>query len=355
MEVNFDLLISGCNTRCRHCYVNGGPGRNMPPEDALLCIEKLDELTAALPYNASMTLDNEPMNHPDIIKIIRTASSTKHIVNFHHGMTTGIALLNRKDRAEVMKAYVGCGMTEFGITLHGNAEHHDFIVRREGAHAASLAAAEFMRSYGAEIGVSLMLNRFFAEDAAEIDAALAALKPDCIYFAIPNYTPHANMPAFEPFRASMDTLSALRPRLKGWQQDADELFERAVNGSVSAVIGQLENGLKLRDLFEAPQNELYLCVHQDRRLYFGNTGVETLCLGDLKTLNIAGTAAFIANQPGNRDYGAFYDTAVLPKEEELIGALKRMPGDLIFSDAASVICRGLADMGIPTKIIDPRN
>ena len=232
MEVNFDLLISGCNTRCRHCYVNGGPGRNMPLEDALLCIEKLDELVAALPYNASMTLDNEPMNHPDIVKIIRAASAVKHIENFHHGMTSGIALLNRKDRAEVMKAYLGCGLSEFGITLHGNAEHHDFIVRRKGAYAASLEAARFMRSCGAQVAISLMLNRFFAEDAAEIDAVLTELKPDYIYFAIPNYTPHANMPDFEPYRASMDTLSALRPMLDGWQQDADELFERTVNGSV---------------------------------------------------------------------------------------------------------------------------
>ena len=48
MAINFDLLISGCNTRCRHCYVNGGPGPMMPAELALLCIEKLDTLAALL-------------------------------------------------------------------------------------------------------------------------------------------------------------------------------------------------------------------------------------------------------------------------------------------------------------------
>lgn len=353
MELNFDLLISGCNTRCRHCYVNGGPGRNMPLRDAILCIEKLDELTAALPYNASMTLDNEPMNHPQIAEIIRAASETKHIVNFHHGMTSGIALMNRKDRTEVMKAYLDCGCDEFGITLHGSAEHHDFIVRREGARSASLQAARFMRSCGARINVSLMLNRFFDEDAEEIDGILNGLQPDYIFFAIPNYTPHANMPGFESCRATMGTLLALRPRLEGWQQDTDELFERAESGTVRAVIDRLENGLKLKELFAAPQEELYLCVHQDRRLYVGNTGVETLLLGDLQSLNIAETAAFIDGLPGNRDYGAFYDMGILPDEAELIRALKRLPGDLLFSDEASVICRGLADLGTPTKILEP--
>ena len=351
MEANFDLLVSGCSTRCRHCYVNGGPGRNMPLRDALLCIEKLDELAAALPFSVSMTLDNEPMLHPDVIAIIRAASGTKHIKNFHHGMTTGIALIERKDRSDVMKAYLDCGCDEFGITLHGSAAHHDELVRRKGAHAASLSAARFMRSCGARLSVSLMLNRFFAEDADDIDAALRELRPDYIYFAIPNYTPHDNMPGFEPYRASMETLLALRPRLKAWQQDEEELFKTAENGSVRAAVRQLGAGVKLRELFAAPQEELYLTVHPDRRLYLGNTGAETLCLGDLKTLDIAGTAALIARQPGNRDYGAFYNTDVLPDESELIGALQRIPEDLLFSDMPSAICRGLADMGIPTILL----
>ena len=47
MEINFDFLLSGCNTRCKHCYVNGGPGSMMKSEDALLFIEKLDELAAS--------------------------------------------------------------------------------------------------------------------------------------------------------------------------------------------------------------------------------------------------------------------------------------------------------------------
>ena len=33
--INFDFLVAGCNTRCQHCYVNGGPGPMMPLADAL--------------------------------------------------------------------------------------------------------------------------------------------------------------------------------------------------------------------------------------------------------------------------------------------------------------------------------
>ena len=103
MDLNFDLLISGCNTHCRHCYVNGGPGRNISLEDALLCIDRLDELGALLPERPGFTLDNEPMNHPDIITIIRAAAAAKHVSHYHHGMTTGIALMRRADREAVMR------------------------------------------------------------------------------------------------------------------------------------------------------------------------------------------------------------------------------------------------------------
>ena len=158
MAINFDLLISGCNTRCRHCYVNGGPGPMMPAELALLCIEKLDTLAALLPCETSFTMDNEPMNHPEIETIIRSAASTQHIPHYHHGMTSGIALLNRKDRDAVLQAYMDCGYRDFGITIHGNAAHHDEIVRRDGAYQASVDVAEYIKSRGATVGLSLMLT-----------------------------------------------------------------------------------------------------------------------------------------------------------------------------------------------------
>lgn len=179
MNINFDILVSGCNTRCKHCYVNGGPGSMMKLEDALLFIEKLDALAEFLPFEASFTLDNEPMNHPDIAPIIRKAATTRYIEHYHHGMTSGIALMRRKDRHAVMQAYLDCGYRDFGITIHGNAAHHDEIVRREGALKIAIEAAEFMKSCGAEVGASLMFNRFFAEDADEIDGMLQQLQSAC--------------------------------------------------------------------------------------------------------------------------------------------------------------------------------
>ena len=353
MEMNFDLLISGCNTRCKHCYVNGGPGKYIPLEDALRCISRLDELASALPASPvpSFTMDNEPFNHPDIVEIIRVATSTKHIQLYHHGMTTGIALMRRKDKESVVKAYMDCGCMDFGITLHGNPEHHDEIVRREGAFQASVASAEYAKSLGAKVSISLMFNRFFPEDAAAIDQVIRQVGPDFIYFAVPCYTPHRNMREFEPYRASLQDLYAISDRLESWEQDKTELLNNAERHTPAAVAKRFEQGLTVKELFVREQNDLYLTVHQDCRLYMGNSGVETACLGDLRYLDIGYAAQVISNASANRDYGAFYAVDRLPTQEEITAAMKRLPPDIAFSDTASVIYRTLAEMDVPTRIL----
>lgn len=349
--INFDFLVAGCNTRCRHCYVNGGPGSLMPVEDALLCLERLDELAAYLTDEASFTLDHEPMNHPQIHQILRAASRTKQIHNYHHGMTTGVGLMSRKDKDAVLKAYMDCGYDAFGITIHGNATHHDEIVQRKGVYDAAVAAAAYMKAHGTKLEVSLMLNRYFTEDAESISAMLYQLQPDYVGFAVPIFAPHDKMMAFEPYRATIDTLASLRGCLSQWKQDEAEIMKAAEQNTVGSVIRRLKQGVDLGDLFSQKQDELYLTLHQDCDLYVGNSGAETMRLGDLRELDLKETAEIINALPGNRDYGAFYDVASLPTTDVLIQALENIPQNLIYGDFESVLYRGLVELGVPTKIL----
>ena len=322
----------------------------MKSDDALLFIEKLDLLAEHLPFEASFTLDNEPMNHPDIASIIRKAASANHIENYHHGMTSGIALMRRKDRDAVMQAYLDCGCHDFGITIHGNARHHDEIVRREGALQMATEAAEYMKSCGAEVGVSLMFNRYFADDAGEIDARIQRLQPAYIYFAVPNFTPHAHMTDFEPCRGSLATLRRIRPWLETWTQRDDGLTREICTPGL--LREQIQQGLSIVSLFRDSQDQLYMTVHQNGDLFIGNTGVETERLGNLRALDIQETAERISELPGNRDYGAFYEEDRLPDSAGLIRALDQLPQDLLYSDRASVIYRALTALGVPTRICD---
>ena len=349
--INIDFLMAGCNTHCRHCYVNGGPGPLMPVEDALLCIEKLDGLAAYLTEEVTFTLDHEPMNHPQIHRILRGASRTKHIQHYHHGMTTGVGLMHRADKDAVVKAYLDCGYDAFGITIHGNAAHHDEIVRRKGAYAGAVAAAEFLKAHGAKIEVSLMLNRYFAEDAESVTEMLCRLQPDYVGFAMPIFTPHRNMMAFEPYRATVDTVALLREWLPQWRQDEGEILKEAEQNTVAAVVRRLKQGVDLEGLFARKQEELYLTLHQDCKLYVGNSGGETSCLGDLRELDLKETAGIISALPGNRDYGAYYDAGSLPTTDALVQALEGIPQNLVYGDFESVLYRGFVELGVPTRIL----
>lgn len=130
------------------------------------------------------------------------------------------------------------GYWDFGITIHGAPAHHDEITRRRGSYADAVRAGEFLISEGAELSVSLMLNRFFAEDADNVSGLLKRLRPHFIYFAIPIYTPHRNMPDFEPYRAPLGILENLRAYLTEWDQDPAAIMKQAEQ-SMPAFGGRL--------------------------------------------------------------------------------------------------------------------
>ena len=348
--INIDFLIAGCDTRCRHCYVNGGPAPLMPVDDALACFAALDRIGEYLPADTSFTLDQEPFGHPQLDRIMDRAARMTNIRYYHHGMTTGLALMRRPDREDAVRAYTDRGYRDFGITVHGNAAHHDGIVRRKGAFMTSVEAAKFLKGMGCRVQISLMLNRHFASDAEEISRLLDEVRPDDVWFANPIFTPHPSMAAFEPFRATLDTIGAIRPYLTRWRQDEHEVTENAFLNSVAAAAERLRQ-TPLSDLWAMEQPEKYLSLHSDCRLYYGNSGAETRCLGDIRTLEPEKAADMIRSLPGNRDCGAFYDAEKLPAEEDVRAALESLPPGLTYGDFESVLYRAFTELGVPTKLL----
>ena len=438
MNINFDLLIWGCNTRCKHCYVRGGAMPYMKLADVLLCIEKLDSIAKCLnnnvlqyadtqestaesqnpngqfaverhdraestaesqnpngeiaverhdgavstaesqnpkgqfaverhdgavstaesynqatqqhtdrhicnnypqKHNVSFTLDHEPMNHFELDKILYAAAHTCYIKYFHHGMTTGIGLMKRSDRKAVIGAYYENGYRNFGVTLHGVGEHHDEICGVENTYSTAVKAIEFLQARGADVEVSLMYNQFFETDCSELAGLLKALGITRLYSAVPVFTPHDRMLKYEPYRISETALC----RIGDWLP----LPQYCTIGAAS----QRLDGIELTDLFSQRQQELYLTVHTDCKLYVGNSGAETYCIGDLRQLDAKSTADFINRLNGNRDYTAFYDTATLPSTERLLTTLKHFEQSTAYGDFESVIYRGLMELQIPAIIM----
>lgn len=322
----------------------------MRTDDALACIQKLDQIAAFLPKGTSFTLDHEPMNHPEIGRILSAAAHTRFIKNYHHGMTSGVGLMTRSDQESVVRAYLENGYRNFGITIHGISAHHDEIVNRKGAFEKAIAAIRFLSQMGCRVQISLMVNRFFAEDAEKISRLIDDTGADEVYFAIPIFTPHANMMMFEPYRATLETFEKIYCYLPRWNQDAEEVIERAQQNAIGNAEKKLQC-IDLHKLWEQKQETRYLTLHQDCMLYVGNSGAETQILGDLRKLESKTSAEMIQNLPGNYDYGAFYDIENVPDTESVWKAIRAIPQNLVYGDFASVLYRAFTDLAIPTKLL----
>jgi len=71
MKYTFEITVSGCSTKCKHCYVSGGPGINISFSDYIICIEKMAKVFEYFQGNdISLTLGNEKYNHPRILDIM---------------------------------------------------------------------------------------------------------------------------------------------------------------------------------------------------------------------------------------------------------------------------------------------
>ena len=142
MEYNIDILVAGCNTRCMHCYVDGGPGPCMAPEDFRLCLDRLGPAFERFGRRLSFTLDNELYNHPGALALLRYVADHAAANYFHHGSTTGIALLRRADRRALLKLLLDNGWAKASFAIHGGAASHNRIVANpEGLDALVKAAA----------------------------------------------------------------------------------------------------------------------------------------------------------------------------------------------------------------------
>ncbi len=147
ISCNIDLYVAGCSTNCKHCYVDGGPAKSTEIENISYAMKRLESLLPQigdLGMEMSVTLDNEPANHSDAVKIYDLAKSHLKEYYFHHGSTTGIPLLNHKDKEAVTETMLKHGYGQVGLTIHGGHDSHDKMVRNSSGMNSLIDAGKYM-------------------------------------------------------------------------------------------------------------------------------------------------------------------------------------------------------------------
>ncbi len=334
MEYNIDLIIAGCSTNCRHCYVDGGPAPIMPLKDVLLAFEKLQPAFAKWGKAISFTLDNEAYLHPHLPAIWRRIFRECPQNYFHHGSTTGLAFNHRRDKEELWALQQELGLDYGCITLHGGRENHDFITQTPGSFEESLDYARFVKGHGGKAQVNLMLSRLLTDDRAELDAILAQLQPDAVFLNVTNAAPNGRLWDYQQWRASLSDCQKLAGHLSRWGLDEDKTLARLRAGTHRALVEKLS-----REGLPRQPDHCFLTVHRDLTLWQGNTGVEQKLLGDLRQMTPEEVIAALEACSPNWDFypAAFADP---PAFDRVLAYAQAHPAqELVYPDADSLLSR----------------
>lgn len=282
MKYTFEITISGCNTYCKHCYVSGGPGPDM---DLLLYTKIIERLADILPkqgHDISVTLGNEPMKHPQIMRILALTHET--IPNFFSYSdfalpTTGIALMEREDREQIIAELRKIGAEKVMLTLHGAPRHHNQLVSNPKGFETIVSAANFFWKHGFHVHFNFMLNRFMTVDWDEMISLLPKYPNMDGHIRIPLYLPVKRLRNFQPYRAQYQDCLLLKNKLSVFSLDEEAFFDQVEMYQEQAVATQTKNW----DFAE--RNRLqpqwtFFHIDQKGELYYGNVGMHTRYLGN---------------------------------------------------------------------------
>ena len=355
METNLDLLIAGCNTRCRHCYVDGGPEQAMPIESVRLLFPRLRRFLDAqnqLGLKASLTLDNEVFNHPQAPEVYALTAQYLKPYTYHHGSTTGLALLKQAEPEALLRDLKAEGWDTFSLSLHGGEAAHDQILGRTGAFKALGEAARLFKEAGCKLVISLIVGKPLIDGRDAVSAFLDQNPHDEVYMALVDHAPIQRLMDYLPLRPSMADLAPLAPYLQQWGVAGKAFFAEAARGSERACLGLMREW-GIWDNIPRSSERIYLSLDQDLNLYYGNTGLRQAYLGNFAQDEAEALAEKTARLAANE---LFWDSCFNLDALPGFGGFdkdskKAVEENLVFSDWDSCLSYWMARAGIPTRLI----
>lgn len=355
MKYTFEITIAGCSTDCLHCYVDGGPAPTMPYEDYLLCINKLKPVLDGINGDIAVTLGNEIFNHPRIKDIVRETYSLipEYFTLKEVGInTTGISMMkmHRDERDELIDTLVDAGARSACLTIHGNEEHHNEVVRNKIAYKSLKKAADYFNSYGIELSISIMLNKYVVEDWNEIMDFLNDVPNYGAFVVVPLYMPTDRLREFQKIRAEYDDCMKLEGRLRQLGIDEDEFFNTVESYNERAVLDLVKNGFDYKKAEEQCPNWVFLNISKELDLYYGNAGARTRLIGNLKTSSTVELINEIGKLKPNYDYSAFYDLDKLPSVDLILERIQPLRTNYVYPNVASCLYSWFDLCSIPSII-----
>ncbi|MCK8060749.1 MULTISPECIES: radical SAM protein [unclassified Fusibacter] len=353
MECNIDILIAGCSTNCRHCYVEGGPERAMSTVDVEYILKRLQRLLPKLEdigLEVEVTLDNEPINHPDALKVYEWANRYLGDYYFHHGSTTGIPIVNHADGKALLDRLLEYGYKEVSLTVHGGLINHNRVVQNVNGMQTLIKAAKLYAENGFRVGLSLMLGKYLIEDRDEVTELIKSIPHDYVYFAITNFTPTPRMMEYQKHRVTLEDVRKLKEYLHAWGCDEKALMERFEANNQHKFAQRLQKLNVWKDL-DMGGERLYLSIDSALDLSIGNAGVRTKLLGNLRTLLDEDILRLLSDVGANDiNWASYFEKESLPDFKDFVTTVSsKNEHNKIYPDMDSFLSYHLMSSGIKHK------
>ncbi len=291
-----------------HCYVNGGKATEMSFENFECCMKKLIPMFERLGEKIGFTLDNEIYNHQDAEKVLGFVEKNCAQNYYHHGSTTGIAILNHPKREEILQILKRNHWMDVSFAIHGGTETHNKIVHNNEGMSSIMEASKLFKENGFEVWISLMISKEMVEDLSLLADILDKIPYSHLLPVIPDYYPTNRLMKYQEIRCTVEEYASVMEFLKGYEVDTKSIQEAVVEYNEEYVFQSLMNNQEA--MVEQIKKQLYenetAFFHVDQKLdsYVGNTGSALKCCGNLRECSSEELLDWILSAEDN-----YYETA----------------------------------------------
>lgn len=166
-------LTEGCNLKCVHCRATAQPQRSRDELTTEQAFDIIDQIAAFADPILVLT-GGEPLFRPDFFEIAHYANEK--------GITTALASNGTLITREIAKKIKAAGIRRVAISLDGpNAAIHDKFRGIDGAFAAALRGAEFVKEQGLQIQFNTTITKHNVDLVEEMVELATARKVDALH------------------------------------------------------------------------------------------------------------------------------------------------------------------------------
>jgi len=337
--------------------VSGGAAPAVPLDGYLKAIVTLKSILDRIKGEIYVTLGNEIFTHPRVVDIITVTREIMPDYYSYHGLngfvpTTGMALVNRKDRDKILEALQSACCAGFMLTLHGDKDNHNRITRNEQAFDAVKTAVDWVIGCGFDIKFNLMLNKSLIADWREVRAFVRDYPQAVRKLTVPLYLPTARLRNFQQYRAEYSDCLRLKGALEEIGIDENSFFRDVFDNCETSVYALLKNnGFDYAGQEAGLPDWAFFNITQSFDVFYGNAGLHTKRLGNLLDDDSDNLLRKIAALPSNYEWSAYYDVPALPPVKDVLCDISPVDANFVYSSIHDCVYSWLDRIGVPSILI----